>query len=129
MRQWLTSKLEHITKEFLEGGGYGEVYEAQFIAYLDCRESHLPDFWERFKTACDARTPEGQEPRCFAFYIEDRQELVDALAEFARQFDGPRATRVVVEEPVRAQPEPAASSTSEPEMTLFDLLSEEDEAE
>jgi len=137
MQQWFTSKMEHITKEFIEGGGYGAVYEAQFLVYLEAREvaCHGGDtedrFWLKFTEACKARTPEGKDTKCFAFYIEDRQELVDALAAFARQFTGPRRTKFAApkESTPVAQPEPPTSSTDEPKMDLFDLLSEEDDPE
>ena len=77
------------------------------------------NFWERFKEACVEATPEGEKPHNFAFYIEDRQELVDALHAFQRRFDLPSPSKFI--SPV-AQNESTASSGGEEAMGLFDLL-------
>jgi len=129
MQGWLRSKLDHITAEFLGGGGYGAVYEAQFLAYLECllvvfHQDVAPgnqsaNFWEQFKEACVAATPEGKTPRNFTFYIEDRQELVDALRAFQKRFDLPSPSKFISP---AAQNEPEASSGGEEAMDLFDLL-------
>ena len=123
MQGWLRSKLDHITTEFLDGGGYGAVYEAQFRAYLECllvTRGQSANFWERFKEAC-----EGEKPHNLAYYIEDRQELVDALQAFQKRFNLPRKVDAVSVPEATAQNEPVTSSGDDGALDLFDLLGED----
>lgn len=83
---WLQAKLDAITSEFLSGGGHGAVYEAQFLAYLDCllvaRGAPSSEMWAAYREACRQATPEGVGPRCFALNLPHRKTLVEALQAF-----------------------------------------------
>jgi len=127
-QRWLRDKLDHIAKEFLGGGGYGAVFEAQFLAYLEClvvvRRGDPAEVWTRFREECEAAAPEGEEPVCHSNRISDRQELADTLRAFWQSFDPEVPAQ---EDPAPgAQEEPEAGSTTEQEpLGLFDLLGDE----
>ena len=123
MQEWLRSKLDRITFEFLEGSGNGIAYEAQFLAYLECLVAHQRgpaaaiSVWHKFMGACaEASNP----PACFSSRIYDRQELVNALREFQHQFEGPKQ-HAFTPPKSRAQKPPVVRSTDEA-VDILDLL-------
>ena len=93
MQKWLLSKMDLITAEFLKGEGYGAVYEAQFLAYLECllvASGKDPNIlWDAYR----AEAKDGCKPRCFAHRLTNRQDLVDALQGLQRKFAVPRRRR------------------------------------
>lgn len=99
MQVWLRAKLDGLIQEFLDGSGYGGVYEAQFLAYLECLVAHeygvprVTAFWDEWRTVCAAKTPQGGQVQCLSNLIQDREELVRALREFQRRFTGPTKRR------------------------------------
>jgi hypothetical protein len=97
MQTWLLDKLDHITEEFLGGGGFGTVFEAQYLAYLEClltARGHPADIWTRLREMRQKSTPPGEPVRSLSYVIEDRQELVDALLAFRAQFEGPSRAKL-----------------------------------
>ncbi len=127
MISWLRDKLDQITGEFLGGGGYGTVFEAQFLAYLECyvaaRGGDPTTVWSKLRQR-QQEIPEGEEVRSFSHTITDRQELVDVLQTFRRQFEGPRKSNYSPTA-ARAQPESVARSREGME-AILDLLGGED---
>lgn len=129
MDAWLQAKLDHITTEFLGGGGYGAVYEAQFLAYLEVllqvRGQDPARVWTDLEAVRKAETPEGEPVRSFSHAITDRQELADALKRFQRRFSLPRKAKFIP--PPAAQVEPASSSDEggDEDMDLFDFFDQE----
>jgi hypothetical protein len=125
MQVWLRSKLDHITQEFLDGGGYGGVYEAQFLAYLECLVAHwhgtprVDSFWPEWRKVCAKATPEGKKVQALSNWLQDRKELVKALRDFQSQFDGPTPKRF--RPPKQAQ----AADVPRSEPDLMDLLLED----
>ena len=119
MQEWLRSKLDHITREFLAGGGYGGVFEAQYLAYLECLVASVsgpqaaPRVWDGWHEVCAQATPEGEQPCCLSNRVESREELVKALQQFRLRFEGPR--RRIFRVPTKTKKAPA-------ELDLFDLL-------
>jgi len=129
MQTWLREKIDHITTEFLAGGGHGAVYEAQFLAYLECgikaSKGNPTRIWTEFTALCVEAAAEGEPPRSYSCRITDRQELVDALRTFQRRFETPRKARFAAPSPP-AQTEPVTSSSEGEALGLFDLLTGED---
>ena len=121
MQNWLRRKLDHITQEFLAGEGYGGVFEAQYLAYLECLVAHwqgvlaTPGVWVAWHEVCAKATPKGEKVTCLSNRIADRAELVRALNQFRRRYTGPTRR-------FRAQPAPEVRSTEEG-IDLFDLIS------
>jgi hypothetical protein len=124
MPDWFRNKLDHITKEFLDGGGYGAVFEASFIAYLECllvhRGGQPVDIWGLWTGVCKEATPEDEPVQCLSNRVPDREELVKALQNFRGRFDGPTRHSLVVTS--EAQLDPLPRSTETGGLDLFDLL-------
>ena len=96
MQGWFRSKLDHITQEFLAGGGYGAVFEAMFLAYLEGQVAHTygavkaSEVWARWGALCAEK---GTPAQSMSSHLSDREELVAALQKFQRQFEGPGKRR------------------------------------
>ena len=94
MLEWFRSRLDSLTSAFLEGHGYGAVFEAQFLAYLDGLvastrgEEAASRVWVGWHEVCASKAAGGP-PVCLSNVIQDRQDLVDAMRAFQRQFEGP----------------------------------------
>lgn len=99
MRAWLEDKLKVITQEFLDGGGYGDVFEAQYLVYLECIEATRggdPNrVWVRWRDHIGELLVDGQEPMALNHLLKTRQELVDALLRLKRSFSGPSRARFI----------------------------------
>lgn len=128
MQVWLRGKLDHITQEFLEGCGTGAVFEAQYLAYLECAVADRQGsevagrVWDEWTEVCSRATPDGEPVRCLSSRVLDREELVAALRRFQGRFDGP-VQRVRV--PRDRAKTPKRSSQDEG-IDLFALLAGED---
>lgn len=128
MHVWLRDKLQNVTKEFLDGASFGTVFEAVYLAYLECLVAHwrgVPaarEVWEGWHKVCEERTPPGEKVSCLSTWVTDRQELVDALQAYQRRFEGPTPRRFKL--PKEAQPEPEKRS-DDGEFGLLDLLTGE----
>lgn len=125
MIPWLRTKLDTITKEFLDGGGFGAVFEATYLAYLECyiaaRNGDFHKMWHDFRADCVKLTPEGEEPRGHYHRTEgNRQALVDLLVAFRSRYEGPRKAKP--EPTVKAQSDAPASSTEGEGLDLFDII-------
>jgi hypothetical protein len=133
MRAWLDSKLDAITKEFLDGGGYGAVFEAQYIAYLECQEFQSGGpaaaalVWSLFTEVCTEAVTGDEKPTSFSSRITDRQDLVDALKKFRGRFAGPRKSRFVPPAPDQSDDLVRSEDEGEEPLGLFDLLTEDDD--
>lgn len=124
MDKWLHAKMESLTDEFLSGLGVGWVYEAQYLAYLECyvfaRFDQAHTFWIDYAEYQKAQTPEGQPPSQLAHHL-DGSDLVNALRQFRRRYEGPRKANFVVppsKKPVIEVP----PDQTEMALGLFDLL-------
>lgn len=119
MQTWLLTKLDHLTQAFLAGGGYGGVFEAQYLAYLECLVAATrglaaaESMWADWYDVCAKAAPEGEKATCLSNRVPDREELVAALQQFQRRFDGPTRRVLRVPKP--------RSRTGE-EVNIFDLL-------
>lgn len=119
MQTWLLAKLDHITQEFLAGGGYGGVFEAQYLAYLECLvavtrgSAAAESLWADWYDVCAKAAPEGEKATCLSNRVTDRAELVTALQECQRRFDSP--TR-------RTLRTPKAKTNATEAVDIFDLL-------
>lgn len=119
MQNWLRTKFDHITAEFLAGGGTGAVFEATYLAYLECLVAHwggtdqAARVWIEWGEVCTKATPSGEPVRCMSNRVTDREELVKSLHQFRRRFEGPthRAIRL-----------PAPKVQPSPELTLDSLF-------
>jgi hypothetical protein len=116
MEDWLQSKLDQITREFLAGDGTGLLFEAQYLAYLECllmyahgtpQAEHL---WVSWQACCAQNTPSGMKVRCLSHHVMDRPKLAQHLDQIRRQSQGPKALNI-----------PCA--ILDERMDLFDLLS------
>ena len=101
MQDWLRTKLDHITQEYLGGAGLGLAYETLYLAYLEClvattTPDAAPAVWKGWHEVCAKATPEGQEVTWLSCRTTSRKELADALQTFRHRFSAPkrRAARV-----------------------------------
>lgn len=94
MQTWLQSKLDHITQEFLAGDGYGAVFEASFLAYLECLvacqqgASKAGRVWSEWADICAQDAPKDEKVQCLSNRVTDRKALVDRLQGFQICLDG-----------------------------------------
>lgn len=118
MQAWLISKMDHITQEFLAGGGYPWAYEAQFIAYLECwvvirrGEEAAASLWADFHKLCLETDP----PTSLGGRNVTRKEMVAALRQLQRRFEGPQPKSFKIPPPAKAaQPLSLSDFLSGPE--------------
>lgn len=96
MRAWLSSKLGSITKEYLDGGSYGDIYEAVFLSYLEClvaaRNGDPCSVWSAHMERIEALR--GEEPvQPLNRLLPDRQALVDEMRALERRLVGMPVSR------------------------------------
>jgi hypothetical protein len=91
VRVWLSSKLDSITKEYQDGGSYGDIYEAVFLSYLEClfaaRKGDPSIVWSSHMERIEALR--GEEPvQPLNRLLPDRQSLIDELQALRRRLVG-----------------------------------------
>lgn len=131
MQTWLRSKLDCITREFLDGGGYGAIFEVSYLSYLECMvatrrgAAQASKVWPEWGEVCTKATPEGEKVQCLSNRVTDREELVKALQEFQRRFEGPsrRAFKKPPKQEAQPQPPTRSGGGEAKEFDLFDFLS------
>lgn len=122
MKDWLAAKLGIITKEFLDGGGYGDVFEVSYLTYLECLQVALglpPELvWAGWQTWVQRHLGDGV-PFQPLNRVLDRQPLVDELEAFRRSLAGPRRRTMALP---KAQPV-VAPGTVGGDVDVLDFLS------
>jgi hypothetical protein len=135
--RWLRTKMDLLTEEFLSGGGWGQLYEAQFLVYLECfvvaRGGDGSTVWTKLRELRQMETPEGEEVRGYSHVLDDRKELATALTIYHARFDTPQATKLQPEPIERPKTEaeqaqkPAPARSKSEGLDLFNLLDGGDE--
>lgn len=125
--EWLRDKLDSLSEEYRIGFGYGDIYESQYLCYLEClamvRGIDPETFWEDWKAVCRATgklTTQEMLLPMNRILGDDRPALIKALEGFKRRWvDGPTPRRAVPKTEVlpQASPAPAPEAVEEPEVS------------
>lgn len=118
MTKWLIEKLKLLTQEFQAGHGPSEVFEAFYLAYLECLQvaegRDASRVWSQWTLWCQEQAGEG-EPVQPMNRMTDRQGLITALTTFQRHLCPPVQARI------RA-PVPPETSPVDDLLDMFEVL-------
>jgi len=103
MEEWLRDKLVFLNEEYQRGFGYGDVYESQYLCYLEClavaKGQDPENFWNDWKAVIRATgklSPDEVLLPMNRIVGDDRPALIKALEGFKRRWvDGPTPRRAV----------------------------------
>lgn len=122
LQGWLRGKLTFLSGQYRQGAGYGDIFESQYLCYLECllavRGQDPSTMWEAWKDRIRefAHVPEGEPVLAMNRQVgDDRPALIEELEAFKRRLvDGPSPRTVLRAEDLA--PQPAAEPVGPPKL-------------
>lgn len=122
LMEWLLGKFPQLVAEYKKGLGYGDIFESQYLCYLEClvavRGSDPAGMWDAWKARIreNSGAPEGTPILAMnRQYGDDRDGLIEELEAFRRRLtDAPLPHAVIhaAEVPAVLEPEPEPEPTA-----------------
>jgi len=92
VKTWLLKKLDYMEQGYLKHGGSPQVFEAQYLAYLECYVSATKGdpnkVWTLLREIRAQETPEGENVRGYSHTLTGTK-LVKALSSLRHRLGGP----------------------------------------
>ena len=94
--EWISQNLDGISEAFLKGMGYGDIFESQYLCYLEClvasRGLDPAGMWKAWsdRVRVVASLKDTEKVQALNRYLKDKAKLVEELVAFRTKWaEGP----------------------------------------